>query len=311
MSLTFLENLNVTMTACAQVTITVPGPDGAPTNITYMPPAGQAAMPPTVWPVTPVTPGSLQLLNAARVSTDLIDALTFAANVQGDLAVVHNVTIMDAVLLLNATFDAPVFTIPSDGAGYMSISAGVLNITCLTPGPGLGKPVLVFTFANVEATANVSLAQSNGQIGLYPQIIALNSSSFSFKLVAPKVPWSKSAERPILEHVMGHMTSVINKFEKHHVFWLPKQWTPFLVNPSITMVNQPPGDKGYLDIVSYCRCASASSTTAAATDPQASGSCTPRWPADVAWPRALRGRSALGDASASPADEWLPCQFTC
>ena len=292
--MTFLPNLNVTTTACAQVTITVPGPGGAPTNITYQPPAGQAVMPPTTWPSTPPAPGALLLLNGVRVSTDLIDALTYAANVQGDLAVVYNVTIMDATLLLNATFAAPVFTIPSTGAGYMSIAAGLLNITCLTPGPGLGKPVLVFTFANVEGTANVTLAEDNGRIGLYPQVIALNSSSFTFKLVAPKVPWSKSAERPILEHVMGRVTSEINSFERRHVFWLPQQWTPFIANPSISMVNQPPGDNGYLDIVSYCQCAAATASPAAVAGSES-------------WPRALRGR-AMASASSH---EWMPCQFTC
>ena len=246
------------MSLCASVTVSVMGAHDALVNVTYTPPATSPGFPPLTWPATPISPGANVRLNGLRVSTTLLDAMTFAADAQRDLDLVFNRTVLDATLDFNATFQAPTFAIPADGVGYTHISNGVLNVTCGTKGSaGLGKPILVFTFARVEGTANVTLVVKGNSIGLYPHIIAMNKTSFTFNLAAPKLPWSKAAERSIVEHLLGRLQSDVNDFNSKHPVFLPSELTPYLPNPRLTLVNQPPGPWGYMNIDSFCHCPAA------------------------------------------------------
>lgn len=199
-------------------------------------------------------------VSAIRLSTTTFNAIVGAANILGMFENGFNMTVLDAVLQFNMTFQEPVFSVPADEDLQLYLPRGSLAVTCLNNCHNFTEDygnMIEFWFSDVYIHAALDLLRPDTVFQIILQVDNFDFRSSSINPVRPEFPLPKDLLVQLLKTAMKKQIPHFNSVLQDHPLILNKEVSDFLHFPVIRVMTQkePPCCKhwihGFIEIDDY------------------------------------------------------------
>lgn len=212
-------------------------------------------LPPTVWNMQDQNGDNL--LTGIRISSSLLNAIVWAANILGNFNTSIYTQVLDANLVIDTFWLPPIIFVPADDQLFTEITFGSINVSCTDTVNQEKSILLQFHFYNLSGFGQVFPIFENQDPGFYMEIIDFDLSSTTPVLDEPPIPLPPALLTSILKEVMEKFRPLLNDVLKTMKFFFPENAMPYFPNPTLNLYNQPGccnGQHGYLETNSYCSC---------------------------------------------------------
>ena len=209
-----------------------------------------AVGPPTTWQLSPILTNlnnkynyseTLYLLHGLRISSQVLNAIIWAAEERGELSPSNAFQVLDATMIFNVSFSQPKFVILGNDSVTIRMEQSSINGTCYETGYRESElsPVLEMAIFNLTGNGTVDVKiDDDSKMFIVITVDNFDLDKVSPNLYYPPIPLPSTVIEQLMIKLLNETIPYLNDWLEASVFEIPSDIAQFMPNPVHRVVHQ-------------------------------------------------------------------------